>query len=103
MANPHETPDVLAAWSGSVTPRYCEFLDNAGGYSGAKFWKLSSQSGNFCLRRWPQEHPSPERLTWIHAVIEHAAKQGVVPLAVPIRTDSGKTFVEYGKYLWELT
>lgn len=103
MSNPHDPPDVLSAWRGILTPQYCEFLDNAGGFSGAKFWKLYSQYGTFCLRRWPQEHPTAERLAWIHAVIEQAARNGVVPLAVPIRTDAGKTFTDYGKHLWELT
>jgi Ser/Thr protein kinase RdoA (MazF antagonist) len=103
MSNPHDPPDVLSAWQRSLTPQYCEFLDNAGGFSGARFWKICSQSGNFCLRRWPEEHPTPERLAWIHTVIAHAAKQGVVPLAVPIRTDKGTTFTRYAGFLWELT
>ena len=103
MAHPYEMPAVLAAWSGSLTPRFCEYLENAGGFSGAKFWKIGSQIGTFCLRRWPQEHPSPERLTWIHAVIEHAAQQGNIPLAVALRTDSGNTFAQHEGHLWELT
>jgi len=102
MTEVHETPAFLAAWKGSLTPRFCDFRGNAGGFSGAKFWKIGSQFGEFCLRRWPQEHPTAEHLKWIHAVIEHAAQQGQVPLAVALRTDQGATFAQHEGHLWEL-
>jgi homoserine kinase type II len=54
------------------------------------------------LRRWPAEHPTPERLRFIHAVLDHAVRQGIAVIPTPIRTKSGETFVAHGGYLWEL-
>jgi len=96
-------------WSG-VLEHYClehpvkqmECLDGAGGFSGAQFWRLTTASSCFCLRRWPREHPSPRKLRWIHGVLAHVWDQGfrVVPRPVPSR--DGQTFVEADGYLWEL-
>jgi Ser/Thr protein kinase RdoA (MazF antagonist) len=53
------------------------------------------------LRRWPHEHPSPERLQRIHDVQNHAA-QRLSAVPTPLHTLSGATFVEDGDRLWEL-
>ena len=46
---------------------------NAGGLSGAQFWRLVAPRGALGLRCWPTEHPSPERLDSSTAVLRHAA------------------------------
>ena len=103
MSHEPDSPPPLAAWSQRVSPDEVECLSNAGGFSGARLWRARSARGAFCLRRWPAEHPSPARLAWIHAVIEHAARQDLVPLATPVATNRGDTFVREGGHLWELT
>jgi Ser/Thr protein kinase RdoA (MazF antagonist) len=59
--------------------------------------------GPLCLRRWPAEHPSPERLQFIHDVLRHVYYRGVTEVPVPLRTRDGSTFVDDGNCLWELT
>jgi Ser/Thr protein kinase RdoA (MazF antagonist) len=70
--------------------------------SGAQFWRVESLGGMHVLRRWPSEHPTPERLRFIHAVLFHAADHGVPFLATPIRTTAGESFVRFDGHLWEL-
>lgn len=74
-----------------------------GGWSGGQIWRVTDGvGGSFCLRQWPVEHPTVERLRLIHAVLLHVAK--ALPIvASPLRTTTGGTFVEHAGHLWELT
>jgi len=78
-------------------------LGFVGGLSGAKFWQIRTPEGRFCLRRWPQAHPTPDRLKLIHSVLLRAAQQNCSFVATPLRTKTGETFVRHGGHLWELT
>jgi Ser/Thr protein kinase RdoA (MazF antagonist) len=84
------------------------------GWSGAAIWKVYLQTGPvhtdpvqtsqvLCLRRWPTEHPSPERLRLIHAVLTHAGRSGIDFLPIPRTAAGGETFVTVAGDLWELT
>lgn len=84
-------------------PLSLEHLGSAGGFSGATFWRVQSQRGLLCLRRWPVEFPDKERLSFIHAVLEHVHRRGFARIPVPIRTIAGPTFVCTGELLWELS
>jgi Ser/Thr protein kinase RdoA (MazF antagonist) len=78
-------------------------LANAGGWSGSRIWPISDAVGNkLCLRQWPQEHPTVERLRLIHAVLGLVSFEMPV-VAFPLRTTQGATYVEEGEHLWELT
>jgi homoserine kinase type II len=79
-----------------------ESLGAAGGMSGAHFWRITTPCGMLILRRWPQEHPSPSRLRFIHAVLAHAALRDITFIPLPIRATTGESFVEHGSHLWEL-
>jgi aminoglycoside phosphotransferase (APT) family kinase protein len=80
-----------------------EALANAGGWSGSSLWRIADQSGNrLCLRRWPREHPSRERLTWIHDCLLRVAPSLPI-VSFPLRNLWGQTFVESEGHLWELT
>ena len=83
-------------------PTRIEPLGAAGGMSGAQFWRITAPRGTLVLRRWPTEHPTPERLRFIHAVLDHAAQRGITFLPVPIRHDDGESFVQHAGHLWEL-
>ncbi|MBX9787991.1 MAG: phosphotransferase [Pirellulales bacterium] len=74
----------------------------ASGFSGAEVYRLETPRGPLALRRWPAEHPSPERLTWIHSVLTHAVANGFDRLPLPIRAVDGVSFVSSGGRLWEL-
>jgi len=87
----------------SFRPKLIEPLGMAGGMSGAQFWRLESAGGVFVLRQWPSEHPSLERLRFIHDVLFFASEHGSACLALPIRTSSGESFVLHAGHLWELT
>ncbi len=90
-----------------------EPLGSAGGLSGAQFWRITAegvvrkspdpaQPRTLILRRWPAEHPSPERLQFIHAVLRHAAARGCDFLPLPVTTRDGQSFVQHAGHLWEL-
>ena len=85
-----------------------EFLSGAGGFSGAAFWRLVAGDEKYCLRRWPAEHPSRERLEWIHRVLLHANVNGLSYVASPKRPkpiglQEPTTFIEHQGKFWEVT
>ncbi len=95
---------VIYRYGEEYRPMYIEFLRGAGGFSGALFWKLTCPAGLFCLRRWPQEHPTLEELRFIHDVLHHAESfVGDEFLPLPLATRRGESIVESKGYLWELT
>ncbi len=94
---------ILAHYAASLQPLQTEYLEGAGGFSGAEFWRLKTAAGDLCLRRWPQPHPSFERLSQTHQVLCHAAARSVEFLPVPLQTRAGQTIVDHGQRFWELT
>lgn len=77
-------------------------LGGAGGFSGARFWRVETSQADFCLRRWPVEYPQEENLAFIHAVLRHVAHAGFAVAAVPIANSSGRTYLDHSGYFWEL-
>jgi homoserine kinase type II len=97
-----ELETVLARFPADCRPRACSSLGAAGGFSGAAIWKLETPRGTLALRRWPAEHPTPERLAWIHAVTTFAARNGFGLLPQPVLTNDGVSFVTAPGGLWQL-
>src|SRR5262245_15833797 len=97
-----EIDQILSHYAAAGPFVRIEPLGNAGGMSGAQFWRLTTPRGTLVLRRWPSEYPTSERLRFIHAVRNYATRNGVSFLPVPIATRDGDTFIEHGGYLWEL-
>ena len=108
---------ILAHYPPDCAPR--AWTKAASGFSGAEVYRLETARGTLALRRWPAEHPSPERLSWIHTVLTQAVANGFDRLPLPIRTGSstesrsaarlnlstgllGDTFVSHDGHLWEL-
>ncbi len=104
---------VLAHYPPDCAPR--AWTKTASGFSGAEVYRLETARGTLALRRWPAEHPSPERLSWIHTVLTQAVANGFDRLPLPIRTlssattesaawqaSSGDTFLSHAGHLWEL-
>ena len=52
-------------------------LGNAGGFSGARLWRLQGPLGSLCLRAWPSDGPSPDRLRLIHGLMKRAHDSGL--------------------------
>ncbi len=93
---------VIAAYPDQFRPSQLEDLAGAGGFSGARFWRLRTPAGTLCLRRWPPEHPAQARLEMIHAVLQHVRRAGVETIPAPILSRHGSSYVQQGGFLWEL-
>ena len=68
-----------------------------------KFQIEPRQSGHFCLRRWPPQHPTEAQLDWIHRVLKGCTRELEVLLPLPLPTDEGATLLRHNGHLWELT
>jgi Ser/Thr protein kinase RdoA (MazF antagonist) len=101
----HEEPlgTVLAAYPGDLQPVRLEAWGGSGGFSGAKIWWLDTPRGPACLRRWPQEHPSQERLEFIQAVLWHVDQEGFHLVPVPYETRTHAGYVACDGHFWEIT
>jgi homoserine kinase type II len=98
----HEIRQLLGLYPPDCQPSRIEPLGSAGGMSGAQFWRITARRDLLVLRRWPTEHPTPDRLRFIHAVLQHAVQRGVAFLPAPIPTRDCRSFVEHDGHLWEL-
>lgn len=94
---------VFRLYSEAFHPKSMKAWDVGGGLSGAGIWRVRTAAGEFCLRRWPAEHPSSDRLAWIHAVLKHVQREGVRFVPAPITARDGRTFVSHEGFLWELS
>jgi Ser/Thr protein kinase RdoA (MazF antagonist) len=97
-----EIEPILRCYGRDSQPSHVESLGSAGGLSGAQLWRLVAPRGVLVLRRWPVEHPTPDGLRFIHAVLGHAANRGLNFLPVPIAATDGATFASHAGHLWEL-
>jgi homoserine kinase type II len=102
MTLPNDVAAVICHYASLGVVRVDDF-GGAGGLSGARFWRVESPQGPLCLRQWPAEHPTRERLAFIHVVLDFASRNGFDRLPVPIHTLRGETFVEHAGHRWELT
>ena len=103
MATKLEHLDVLAVYPDDCQPIAVRSLGSAGGFSGARFWRVEAPCGSLCLRRWPAEHPSPETLEFIQAVLWHVAREGFDLSPLPRETGSRGGYVRHAGHLWELS
>jgi Ser/Thr protein kinase RdoA (MazF antagonist) len=79
------------------------FLGNAGGFSGAVFWRIESREGAHCLRAWPPELTDLRRLQWIHQVQDHWLKAGCTVIPRLLHTHTGDSWVAWNGRFWELS
>jgi homoserine kinase type II len=93
---------VILAYPPDCAPSRVAFLAGAGGFSGALFWRLETERGPLCLRCWPREHPSRERLEFIQAVLWHVHQEGFRRLPLPLETRSHAGYIREAGRLWEL-
>jgi Ser/Thr protein kinase RdoA (MazF antagonist) len=98
-----EIDSVLRSFPADCWPAAIRSPGGTGGFSGAAIWRLTTPRGDLCLRRWPREHPTRDRLQWIHGVLRHVGQDQAAPVPVPIVTRTGETIVFDHGHLWELT
>ncbi|MEO8269565.1 MAG: aminoglycoside phosphotransferase family protein [Aureliella sp.] len=75
----------------------------SGGLSGALIWQCQSPQGPVALRCWPAIHPTPERLSEIHAAMLVARGQDLPFVPAIIKNCRGGSYTSDGKRLWEVT
>jgi len=79
-----------------------ESLGAAGGFSGARFWRLETARGPYCLRRWPESQPDQQRLEFIHSVLWYVHQEEFDLVPVPVETIGQQSYVWGAGHLWEL-
>jgi len=94
--------EIFNRFDPGYRPIKSESLGQCGGLSGAVFWRLTTPQGDFCLRRWPQEHPKFSRLQQIHRVLLHVAEQGFALSPTPLQDLQGATIIQHQGHYWEL-
>ncbi|HEY2837908.1 MAG TPA: phosphotransferase [Pirellulales bacterium] len=102
MADQFDYKAVLRAYPRDCQPSQVESLRSAGGFSGAQIWRLITPCGPLCLRCWPAEHPTPERLEFIQAVLWHVTQEGFRPVPLPLETMTHHGYVRHEGRLWQL-
>jgi len=103
VGNPYDLNSVLAAYPADCQPIGPAPRQLVGGFSGSQIWRLEAVCGPLCLRLYAAEHPTADRLRWIHWVLLRAVDQGLTFVPLPIRTRSGERFIEQAGRLWELS
>lgn len=78
------------------------FLGNAGGFSGARLWRVDSEIGSFSLKAWPAEKPAAS-LEQVHRWMEIARGAGRPFVPKLVRTIENATYqMQFGR-IWDLT
>lgn len=74
------------------------------GFSGARVWRVTTDSGSYALRAMPAESVDWDRLTGLHALLARIQQTGLSPVAVPLPNRTGRTFFrdEYGGWIWQV-
>jgi Ser/Thr protein kinase RdoA (MazF antagonist) len=103
MAVEGQIQRILRLYPDDCQPHDTQALDSADSFSGAALWKLAAPRGALALRRWPAEHPAPERLQFIQAVLWHVDQEGFHRIPLPLETRHHHGFVRHEGHLWELT
>ena len=75
-------------------------LGNAGGYSGARLWRIDAPAGPLVLRLWPVDGPGRPSLEIIHGWLARGRDLPFLPAPIPAL--DGRTLVALGGRLWEL-
>ncbi len=94
---------ILQLYPDDCQPHGIEPFASPDSFSGAALWRLSTPRGTLCLRRWPGEHPTPQRLQFVQAVLWHVDQEGFHLIPLPLETNHHHGFVRHDGHLWELT
>jgi Ser/Thr protein kinase RdoA (MazF antagonist) len=94
---------ALAVMTGyDLAIRSLEPLANAGGFSGARIWRVETQSRTYCLKSWPPSRIDSIRLSWIHDRLTFARSCGIEFLPSIARRRDGLSCSEFGERVWDL-
>ncbi len=93
-------PQRYHADSAAASPSV--FQQAAGGFSGARIWRVETVAGPHALRSMPIATLDFTRLAGLHRLIEHVAAAGVKQVPVPVQALDGTSFFESGGQVWQL-
>lgn len=102
LDNRYDLSTILAFYPVGPKPGAVAVHLKEGGFSGSLVWRLSSDQGVFCLRRWSAEYTDAGRLRWIHRVLAGVFEAGFRRVAVPLTAADGEIVVRHGGHLWQL-
>ncbi|RIK71821.1 MAG: hypothetical protein DCC67_20115 [Planctomycetota bacterium] len=91
---------ILSRWLPDVPAAAAEPLA-AGGFSGARLWRVRWQGEAFALRRWPAGGPAADRLAAIDALQLHLAECGLPAPRPVVRSDGAMSVFDDGSW-WSL-
>ena len=92
---------ALSFYPPGFQPTQTRRLESDAGFSNAMLWRLETAAGPLCLRAMPAGDVYLPRLSGLHRLLGHIANQHV-PVAAPLATSSGATFVEAEGSVWQL-
>jgi Ser/Thr protein kinase RdoA (MazF antagonist) len=93
-------PQILARWPASCHGTAAETRHR--GFSGAVIVRVRTDCGDFCLRGWPADAPSPDRLRGLHRLLTHVYETGVTQVPVPLPALDGETLIAAFDRCWQL-
>lgn len=102
MAENAKIERILRLYPDECRPHTIELFAAPLSFSGAGLWRIASDRGPLCLRRWPAGHPSQQRLEFIQAVLWHVDQEGFHQVALPLETQHHHGYVWHEGHLWEL-
>src|SRR5439155_9287339 len=95
--------EVAARFGLRLPTESLEALGNRGGFSGARLFRLTTGTGQLCLRAWPPGYSSPQRLMRIHTLMQRARDAGLGFVPALHRSTTGASLTEYAGRFWEMT
>ncbi len=98
----HHIQQVLAAYPERFHTETVEPIARRHSLGRCRYWILKTDEGPFCLRRWPENEPTRERLQFQQAVLWHCVCEGIDFVPLPFETLDCKGFVEFSGSFWEV-
>lgn len=93
---------VLSQYPRDCRPRSDELPQEFHGFSNAVVYRVATDAGVFAARRWGNPNLNLARLNGLHRLLRFVRACGVSPVAVPLATRDGSTFVRCAGYCWQL-
>ncbi|MFM9963019.1 MAG: phosphotransferase enzyme family protein [Planctomycetaceae bacterium] len=104
----HNLNQIVESFCGTKPARIRTIDRDSEGFSGAVVLrvvvpdKLHGSEVEYCLRGWPPESFSRERLTGLHRLLAFVHKSGVKQVPVPLRNKFGTTLYAEASQFWQM-
>lgn len=102
MPTDADARDVLRRYPADVGRACLTTLGSAGGFSGARLWRVEVDAHSYCLKAWPADAVTVPRLSRIHHLMHVAASAGLDFVPHVLATQALATCVECAGRIWDL-